>query len=103
MFQKEKKKKVKYRVAADSDRQQTEHTPHRYFRCRSVYNLISKCLKPPMDKKKWLKQVRFNERGNRALQNECENGDYDNNQKIYASMARMSDNDNISSRDFGDS
>ena len=41
--------------------------------------------------------------GNCASQKECENGDNDNDQKIYASMAWMSDNDEITSRDFGDS
>ena len=44
----------------------------------------------------------FNERGNNAKQFFPDNGDNDNDQKIYAYMARMSGNDNISSRDFGD-
>ena len=34
-------------------------------------------------------------------QKECANGDNNNDQKIYAYMARMYDNDECSSRDFG--
>ena len=37
------------------------------------------------------------------MQRKSKNGDDDNNKNIYASMARMSGNDEISSRDFGDS
>ena len=48
-------------------------------------------------------QVRFNERGNHALQKESENGDNNNGQNIYTSMAQMSGNDESYSWDFGDS
>ena len=41
------------------------------------------------DNDKWLKQVRFNEKGNRA----CDNGENKSDYKIYASTARMSIND----------
>ena len=37
------------------------------------------------------------------MQKECNNGDNDNNQKIFAYMARMSGNDEYPSRYFGDS
>ena len=39
--------KVKSCAAGDLDRQQTECPSHKYFGCRSVDNLIAKCLKPP--------------------------------------------------------
>ena len=73
--------------------------PPKSFRCGSEDHLIAKCLKPPKYNKKRRKQVRFNEKGHC----ECNNGDDENNQKIYAYMARMSDNDESPSRYFGDS
>ena len=60
-------------------------------------------MKPPKDNKKQQNQVRFSERGNRASKKECKNGDNYNDQNIYVYMSRMSGNDKISSRDFGDS
>ena len=50
--------------------------------------MIEKFPKPPKDNEKRRKQVRFNEKGNRA----CDNGKNNSDQKIYASMARMSIN-----------
>ena len=44
-------------------------------------------------------QVCFNEKVNRA----CNNGKNNSDQKIYASMARMSSNDESSSKEYGDS
>ena len=55
------KYKVKYRAAGDLDRQQTERTPCKYFRCGSIDHLIAKHPKPQ-------KTFCFNERGNRVLQ-----------------------------------
>ena len=49
--------------------------------------------------KKRRKQVRFNEKGNRA----CDNGEYNDEHKIYASMARMSNDDKHKSVNYGDS
>ena len=45
----------------------------------------------------------FNENYNRESQKECDNGNNDNDQNIYASMTRMSGNDKSSSRYFGES
>ena len=84
------------------DRQWTERSPNKHFICGSIYHLISKCQKP-LEYKKKLNCVRFNERSNSASQNECKNGDDDKNQIIYASMERFSSNDESSSRNFGDS
>ena len=81
------KDKEKSRAAGDSEKRRTESTPHKCFRCRSEYHLIAKCPKPPKDNEKQQKQIRFSERGNRALQKEYDNSDNDNFQKIYASMA----------------
>ena len=45
--------------------------------------MIAKCPKPPKDNEKRRKQVCFNEKGNRA----CDNGEDNDDHKIYASMA----------------
>ena len=45
----------------------------------------------------------FSERGNRELQKECDNNRNNNDQPIYAYIARMSDNDEFPGRDFSDS
>ena len=75
------------------DRQRTERTLCKSFICVSVDNIISKCPKPPKDLKKRQKTVCSSERRNRTFQKGSENGDNDNNRKIYASMAQMSGND----------
>ena len=73
------------------------------FRCRSKNHLIERFPITLKDNKKQQKQVSSSERGNSALQEEYNNHDNDNDQKIYASMAHMYDNEKIPSRDFGDS
>ena len=70
-----------------------------HFRCVSEDHTIAKCPKPPKDNEKRQRQVRFNEKGNRA----CENGENNDEHKIYTSMARMSSNDERSSEKYGDS
>ena len=61
--------------------------------------MIVKCLKPPKYNEKQFKQVRFNERVNRA----CDNGEDNDDHTIYASMARISSNDERKSGKYGDS
>ena len=85
------------------DNRQTELTPHKCFRCGSEDNIIAKSTKPPKENEKQRKQVRFNERGKRVSQIKCNNGENNNDQKIYASMSQMSGNDEFPSRNFGDS
>ena len=46
-FKSIRKDKGKYCAASDLDKQQTERTPHKCFRCGYVHNLIAKCPKPP--------------------------------------------------------
>ena len=60
-------------------------------------------MKPPKKDEKRRKQLHFSEIGYLVLHKECNNGKNNNDQKIYASMAYMSDSDKNSSRDFGDS
>ena len=47
-----RKDKEKYCVAGDSEKQGTERTPCKCFRCGSVDNIIAKCPKTPKDNKK---------------------------------------------------
>ena len=61
--------------------------------------MIAKFPKQPKDNEKRRKQVRFKEKGNRA----CDNGKNNNDQKIYASMTRMSGNDKCPGEHFVDS
>ena len=61
--------------------------------------MIAKCPKPPKDSENQRKHVRFNEKGNSA----CDNGKDDNDHKIYASMARMSSDEERKNGEYGDS
>ena len=76
-----------------------ERTPRKCFRCGSEDHIITKCPNPPKDNEKRLKEVCLNEKGNR----ECNNRKNTNDKKMYASMARMSRNDKLSSENYGDS
>ena len=61
--------------------------------------MIAKCPKSPKYNEKQQKKVFFNEKGNCV----CENGKNNSDQKIYASVARMSSNDEYSSEKYCDS
>ena len=76
-----------------------ERTPRKCFGCASEDHMIAKCPRPPKDHGKRRNQVPFNEKSNRA----SDNGDNNNDQKIYPSMACMSSNDELSSEKYGDS
>ena len=73
--------------------------PRKWFRCGSEDHMIEKCPKPPKDNEKQGKQVPFNEKINRV----CNNGEDNDDHNIYASMARMSDNDERKNGEYGDS
>ena len=61
--------------------------------------MIAKCPKPPKDNQKRRKQEHFNEKSNCA----CDNGEDNDDHKIYASMARMSNDDKRKNKDYGNS
>ena len=69
------------------------------FRCGSGDHLLEKCTKPEKENKKRRKKVRLNKKGNHAYDNGKDNSE----QKIYVYMARMSDYDECTSGNFGDS
>ena len=71
------------------------------FRCGSEDHLIAKCPKPPKDgENKNGKKVSFKdkEKGNSAK----DNIDDDDDLKVYASMARMSNDDVRKNKYYGD-
>ena len=94
-----RKEKEKARAVYVSSNRRMERPHRKCFRCGYEDHMIAKCPKPPKDNEKRLKQVRFNEKDNRAH----DNGKNNNDHKIYASMARMSSNDECSSEKYGDS
>ena len=82
-----------------SSNRNSERPPRKCYRCGSEDHMIAKCPKPPKDNDKQRKQVHFNEKVNRA----CDNGENNDDHKIYASMARMSSDDKRKSVKYGDS
>ena len=88
-FKRIRKEKGKARASGASDNRQTERTSSKCFRYGSEDNLIAKIPKPPKDNEKQQNQVRLNEKGNCA----CENNKNKSDQKIYASLECMSGND----------
>ena len=91
--------KEKSRAVDVLDNRRTEHTPRKCFRFGSEKHMIAKFPKPPKDNKKRRKQVRFMRKVTVNAKTAKNNSD----QKIYASMARMSGNDECPSGSFGDS
>ena len=81
------------------DNRRTERTPRKWFRWGSEDHLIAKFPKPPKDNEKNQKKAILNEKGNL----ECNNGDNNSDQNIYAYMAQMSGNDEYPSGKIGDS
>ena len=81
-----------------SDNRRTGRIPRKFFRCGSENHPISKFPQQPKDNDKRKKEVHFNEKGNRA----CDSSKNNIYQRIYASMARMSVNENYPSEKFGD-
>ena len=69
------------------------------LRCVSEDHMITKCPKPPKDSEKRRKSKKSKEKGN----NVCDNSNYGNYLKVYASMAQMSNDDKRENKDYGDS
>ena len=61
--------------------------------------MIANYHKPRKDSQKIRKSEKSKEKGNRT----CDNSDDDNELKVYASMARMSNDDKRENKDYGDS
>ena len=98
-FKRIRKEKEKACAVDVSYNRNLERLPRKCFRCGSEDHMIAKCPKQPKDNEKRLKQVRFNKKGNRA----CNSNKNDDDHKIYASMARISNDDEPKSGKYGDS
>ena len=98
-FKRTRQEKKKAHAVGVSSKRNSERRPRKCYRCGSEDHIIEKCPKPPKDNEKRRKQVRFNEKVNRGCDN-CE--DY-NDHKIYASMARMSNDEEREIKEYGDS
>ena len=82
-FKRIRKEKEKARAVDVSSSRHMERPPRKCFICGPEDHMIAKCPKPQKYTKKSRRQVRFNKRSNRA----CDNGENNDDHKIYASMA----------------
>ena len=87
-FKKIRKDKEKARSAGASSNKNSDRPPRKSFRCGSVEHLIAKCPKPPKDGEK-KNGKKDKEKGNSAK----DNSDDEDKHKVYASMARISNDD----------
>ena len=88
-FKNIRKEKEKARSAGTSSKINSDRPAQKCFRCGSEDHLIAKCTKPPKDIEKRRKSGKSKEKVNSAKDN---SDDYDD-LKVYASMARMSNDD----------
>ena len=88
-FKKIRKEIEKSRSAGTSSNKNSDRSTRKWFRCGSENHLIAKFPKPPKDSEKRRKSDKSKEKGNSAK----DNSDDDNDLKVYASMARMSNDD----------
>ena len=98
-FKRIRKEKEKARAVDVLSNKNSERLHRKCFKCGSEDHMIAKFPKPPKDNEKRRKQVCFNEKVNRA----CDNSEDNDDHKIYASMARMSSDDERKSVKYGDS
>ena len=81
-------------------RQKNSDRPARKcFGCGSENHLIAKCPTPPRDIEKIRKSDKSKEKGNSAKDNSNDEDDL----TVYASMARMSNDDVRENKDYGNS
>ena len=83
------KKKEKARSAGTSSNKNSNRPARKCFRCGSEDHLIAKCPKPPKYSEKRRKSEKSKEKGDSVK----DNSDDDDDLKVYASMARMSNDD----------
>ena len=97
-FKRIRKEKEEARAVDVSSNRNSERPPCKCFRCGSEDHMIAKCPNLPKDNEKRQKQVHFNERVNRA----CDNGEDNDDHKIYVSMAQLSSDDERKSVKYSD-
>ena len=77
----------------------SDRPARKYFRCGSEDHMIAKCPNPPKDNEKRRKSDKSKEKVNSAK----DNSDDDDDLKVYASMAQLSNDDVRESKDYGNS
>ena len=82
-FKKIRKKKEKARSDGTSSNKNSDRPARICFICGSEDHMIAKCPKPPKDSEKRRNSEKSKEKGNSA----CDNSEYNNAHKIYASMS----------------
>ena len=96
MFKKIREEKERARSAGTSPNKNSDRPDRKCFRCGSKDHLIAKCPKPPKDgEKKNGKKVSFKDK--EKVNNAKDNSDDEDDIKLYASMARIS-NDDVSKK-----
>ena len=98
-FKKIRKEKEKSRSAGTSSNKNSNRPTRKYFRCGSEDHIIAKCPKPPKECEKRRKSGKSKENFIPAKYNSDDEDDL----KVYASMARMSNDDKRKNKDYGDS
>ena len=98
-FKNTRKEKEKAHSAGTSSNKNSDCPAGKCFTCGSEDHLIAKCPKPTKESEKRRKSDKSNEKGNRAK----DNSDDDDDLKVYASMARMSNDDKRNNKHYGDS
>ena len=88
-FKNIRKEKEKARSAGNLPNKNSDRPDRKCYRCGSKDHLIAKCPKPPIDSEKICKSDKDKEKGNGVKYN----SDDDNDLKVNASMARMSNDD----------
>ena len=92
MFQNIRKEKEKARSAGTSSNKDSDRPARKCFRCGSEDHLIAKCTTPPKDReKKNGKKLSFKHK--ETVNSVKDNSDDDDDLKVYAYMARMSNDD----------
>ena len=95
-FKEIRKEKEKARSAGTSSNKNSDRPARKCFKCGSENHMIEKRPKAPKDSEKRRKSDKSKEKGYRA----CNNSDYDNDLKVYASMARMSSDEKRENKDM---
>ena len=98
-FKNIRKEKEKACSAGTSSNKNSDRPARKCFRCGYEDHLIAKFPKPPNDSEKRRKSDKSKEKGNSAE----DNSDNDDDPKVYAYMARMSNDDIRENKDYCDS
>ena len=98
-FKRIRQEKEKVLTVGISSNKNSDLPARKCFRCGSEDHMIAKYPNPPKDSEKRRKSEKSKEKSNCA----CDNRDDDDELKVYASMARMYNDDVRENKDYGNS